>query len=354
MLTDFFQHGLVDADRRVEVVDGAWSAVELIGNRIELRLAVNRQIGALWQVLADQPIDVLAAASLPRAVRITEVNLDARVGAQLCMPGHLFALVVRQRMAHGFGNAAQLGRKAFQCRCGRGVGQLGQYHQARASLNQHAHGRPVASALDEVAFPVARKRPIVGLGRANMNAQHIGQLTSAVFTPRARYALALRSAQAGDQVLAQLPAGHGVDAVVDGLVRNGAVRVIGPHALECARDLRGRPALRQKVLHDAKEHGVHRQLGTTPWLEALAPCTHTSRAGVVGTSHLRHECRSVLPTGKPLEFAGDGRRRAMQGARNVARRALLVAHHHDRGSLFRGELFVVRSHYRTLLDGCCT
>lgn len=31
----------------------------------------------------------------------------------------------------------------------------------------------------------------------------------------------------------------------------------------------------------------------------------------------------------------------MLGARNVARRALMVPHDHDRGSFFRGVLFVV-------------
>jgi hypothetical protein len=54
--TKFFQHGLVDADRRVEAMDVAWLVVELIGNRIKLRLAVNRQIGALGQVLPDRSV----------------------------------------------------------------------------------------------------------------------------------------------------------------------------------------------------------------------------------------------------------------------------------------------------------
>ena len=51
-LTDIFQPGLVDADGRVEAVDVAWPIFELIGNRIKLRLAVNRQIGGLELLLA--------------------------------------------------------------------------------------------------------------------------------------------------------------------------------------------------------------------------------------------------------------------------------------------------------------
>lgn len=137
----------------------------------------------------NESVDVLTTAPLPRAVRVAEVHLHARVGCQLRFSGHFFALVVRQRLAHWFGNAAQLGRKAFQRRSCCGVSELD---------------------------------------------------------------------------------------------------------------------------------------------------------------------RTVLLGGKLFEFAGDGRGRAMQGACDVARKALLVLHHHDRRSLFRGEMFVVHSHAGTLLDRCCT
>lgn len=53
-MIELVQHGLVDDDRRVEAVDGTRAVVEQVGNRIELRLAVNRQVGAFGQVLADQ------------------------------------------------------------------------------------------------------------------------------------------------------------------------------------------------------------------------------------------------------------------------------------------------------------
>lgn len=99
-MTDFFQHGMANADRRVEPVDGARPAVELVGNSIELFLAVNRQIRDLGQLLSDQSIDILATASLSRALRVTEVGIDTRVGDQLRMPGHLLALVIRQRLTH--------------------------------------------------------------------------------------------------------------------------------------------------------------------------------------------------------------------------------------------------------------
>jgi hypothetical protein len=124
-------------------MDGAWPVVQLISDGIKLFLAVNRQIRALGQVLPDQPVDVLATAPLSRAVRVTEVHLDARVGAQFCIPGHLLALVVNQRLAHRLGNAAKLAGKAFQGRCGGVVRKLSQHHQARVAF----HHTPTAERL---------------------------------------------------------------------------------------------------------------------------------------------------------------------------------------------------------------
>jgi hypothetical protein len=66
-------------------VDGAWPVATLVGNRSELRLTVDRPIAALGWVQPDRSVDVFATAALPHAARITEVDLDARVGAQLCM-----------------------------------------------------------------------------------------------------------------------------------------------------------------------------------------------------------------------------------------------------------------------------
>lgn len=185
-LTDLFQYGFVDADRRVVAVDGGWPVVVLIAYRIELRLAVHRQIRAFGKVLPDQPIDILATAAMPWAVRVSEAPTDSRVSPQLHMPSQLIALVVRQCLAHRFCNAAQLGRKAFQGRCGGGVRQFGWHHQARSALHQHAHSRPVARSFYDVAFPLPGKSPVVGLRWPHMDAQHFRQLETLRSSPLVR------------------------------------------------------------------------------------------------------------------------------------------------------------------------
>lgn len=107
---------MVIADVQKETVNGACLVGGLIGYRLELRLVVNRQIGAHGQVLPNHPGDVFAAATLARTVRVADVDFDARVGVQLRMACDFLALVVHQYLTPLRGNAAQIRRKAFQSR----------------------------------------------------------------------------------------------------------------------------------------------------------------------------------------------------------------------------------------------
>ena len=185
----------------------ARSVVEAVGDGIELVLTVDREVGALGQVLAQQPVGVLAGAALPWAVRVAEVHAHAGGGAELLVTRHLLALVVGQALAHRCGDGIELGREACQRRGGGGIFHLGQQHQAAGALDQHADGGLVASAFDEVAFPVARHDPVVDLGRAHVDADHIGDLAAAVSATRARHARAAAVAQTGDELAAQLARG---------------------------------------------------------------------------------------------------------------------------------------------------
>ena len=55
------------------------------------------EVGAFWEVLAEESVGVLVGASLPGAVRVAEVDLEAGVDAELSVLGHLGALVPGQR-----------------------------------------------------------------------------------------------------------------------------------------------------------------------------------------------------------------------------------------------------------------
>lgn len=66
---------VVDLQWRAELMALSRSRIEAQRDLVELGLAVDRQVGALGQVLAQQAVGVLVAAALPRAVRVGEVHL---------------------------------------------------------------------------------------------------------------------------------------------------------------------------------------------------------------------------------------------------------------------------------------
>ena len=85
----------------------------LIGNRIQLLLALDRQINPFGKLLPNQAVDVLTTAPLPMAMEVTEAHPNPRVGRQLCISGHLFALVIGERFSSRLGNAVQFVRKSL-------------------------------------------------------------------------------------------------------------------------------------------------------------------------------------------------------------------------------------------------
>lgn len=70
--------------------------VQPMGDGVQLALGGARQVRALGQVLAQQPIRVFIRAALSRAVRIGKEHLDREPLGQLLMLGHLFPPIVGQ------------------------------------------------------------------------------------------------------------------------------------------------------------------------------------------------------------------------------------------------------------------
>ena len=147
---------------------------------------------AFGEVLAQQSISVLVGASLPGAVGVAEVHLHAGVARELLVLSHLPAPVVGEALTHRAGNGVELVAEGLQHMrsCRRvGVGQLDQHHQARGALNQRANGARIAFALDEISLPMPGQLAIFNLGRAHMDAQQIGDLSTPILAFGARPAL---------------------------------------------------------------------------------------------------------------------------------------------------------------------
>ena len=185
----------------------SWPVVHLVSDSIELFLTVARKVCALWQILAHQPVGVLVGAVLPRSVRITEADRQSGATAQHLVHRNLPALVVRRALAHERCDAQQLFREGLHhvgCTGRLELGQLDEHEQPAGALPQRTHRAGVGRPINGVALPVSRKLPIFDLRRANMDADHVGDLTSSVLPFAAGYALVVRVTQGSDQLALEL------------------------------------------------------------------------------------------------------------------------------------------------------
>jgi len=135
-------------------------------------------------------------------VRVTEVDSNACGFGQLFVPYHLSALVVRHALAHRHCNAQQLVRerlKQVSCTGWLRVRQPDQDNQSTGAFDQGAHRACVALTLDEVTFPVPWKLPVLKLGRANLDGQHVRYLATSVLPFAAGHTLVVSMAQASYQ-----------------------------------------------------------------------------------------------------------------------------------------------------------
>jgi hypothetical protein len=76
----------------------AWSFVELPSHVVELGLRVHGRVSPLRQVLPQQTVGVLIGTTLPRTLRIAEVNVDVGRQRQAPMVRKLLAAVPGQRV----------------------------------------------------------------------------------------------------------------------------------------------------------------------------------------------------------------------------------------------------------------
>lgn len=134
------------------------TSIQFVRDGVQLLLTIARQVRAFGQVLADQAIDVLIAAALPRAMRVTEVNSDAGTLCDFGVSHHFTPLVIRQRFTCGQRHPVQGGAKAFDRRSRCGVVHLHRHQVTRTALHQRADCGRIGLAFDEVALPMAGRQ----------------------------------------------------------------------------------------------------------------------------------------------------------------------------------------------------
>jgi hypothetical protein len=89
----------------------AGPTVERCGDRSELVGLPAGEVGALGEVLTQEPVGVLVRAALPWAVRVSEEHRDAGLDGERGVGGKFLAAVPRQRSAELLGQAAHRRRQ---------------------------------------------------------------------------------------------------------------------------------------------------------------------------------------------------------------------------------------------------
>lgn len=114
-------------------------------------------------------------------------------------------------------------------------------------------------------------------------------------------------AQQGEQLLLQLPAGIGVDGVVDRFVGHALACFIGMHALQCAGNLLRRPAPEQEIADGAPEAAVRMQLGCRTRCVAAGLAGSLGRPRGITTTRGAVACQlTAYGAGAAPEQSGDG------------------------------------------------
>ena len=90
------QHQLQSIGRGFEGQGLSRALIEPQSNAIEVGLGEAREIGSSREVLSQQAVGVLVAATLLWTARITEVNLHVGGNREAFVARHLLALVPRQ------------------------------------------------------------------------------------------------------------------------------------------------------------------------------------------------------------------------------------------------------------------
>ena len=124
---------------------------------------------------------------------------------------------------------------------------------------------------------------------------------------------------------------------------DGALGLIGPLKLECARDQQRRPTPHQEMPDHTEEHGVAGQFGEFVTLEASAPGTQAGGVGVVLSRRASHCCRTIWSGRRARQLTGVGRGGSAQRQGDLPRQAVVRLQHHDRRPYFSRKLCVVRA-----------
>ena len=110
-------------------------------------------LGRNWR---SNPLVFSLLPRCPGRMWVVEPDIHVRLMAELLEAGHLASPIVSQARAQESGKVLHLPDEAFKGILCRTAIHPAQDHEAGLALGEHADGRAVVDALDEVALPVPK------------------------------------------------------------------------------------------------------------------------------------------------------------------------------------------------------
>ena len=159
LLSTHRRNDLCQFNCRRSVCEGhSGSRIQPQGDRIELRLGIAREVGRMRQT-GYKAVSVFIGASLPGALRITEVDLDVRSHRKRAMGGKFGPAIPRERFDKPLGQSPNSPRQRADDCLRFLIRQADQQHKSRLPFHQRRHVRP-ACAFQQIAFPMPGKRAV--------------------------------------------------------------------------------------------------------------------------------------------------------------------------------------------------
>ena len=266
------------------------------------------KLRAFGEVLANESVGILVRAPLPRAPRVSEVDLHAGINRELLVFAHLLALIVGER----FGNLSRQNAKLFGIRFPDTLGILGfQGHEdgvAGGALHQGAEGSAFVLSHNEIAFPVAGDSAVGNFLGTFLNGEHIGYFPPCFLNISAPLLSAVLSflPECFDQRLLERSTGKYVDVPIDRLVRDAHGHVMRILLLHTDDDLAGRPVFFEFFHH----------IDTQLILSCQPALAIPAGGGAFLCMPTRRECAVSTPAAVAAHFTCYGTRRSTQTPRD--------------------------------------
>lgn len=141
-------------------MDPSRHGVDPATDAIEVLLGVDGEIGALPDVAAQQPVEVLVGRAQPRAVGLGEENVNADRRGEIVVTGHLSSLVPGERLASLDRNPFdQLDATGENARGVVSLGKVANQIEPAGPVDERHDGRGSPCTDDEVSLEMADLAP---------------------------------------------------------------------------------------------------------------------------------------------------------------------------------------------------